>query len=124
MSGLIRAAMCGAVVGMMGVAARASILVDDFTQSIGPSWPKVQSVSTAGGSPTTEAGLASVLGGVRGYVVNSATVGVPGVDNVTSNVFHNGTVSCFDYQWSGGGAGWGGVLYVDGATNTQGFTGV
>jgi hypothetical protein len=106
------------VLGVVGVgAARASIMVDDFTQSIGPVWPQVQNASTSGGSPETEAGLSGVLGGVRGYVVKSATIGVAGLDQLSSNVFHNGTVSLFDYQSSAGASGTVELFYGDAAAN-------
>ena len=128
MTGTLRGALCAAVLSVTGTgAARADIMVDDFTQSIGPVWPQVQNVSTSGGASETEAGLSGVLGGVRGYVVKSAALTIPGLDSLSSNVFHAGPFSLFDYQSSVGASGTVELFYGDNVANpldAAGVTGV
>jgi hypothetical protein len=89
--------------------ARAALLIDTFSGKDPANWPVVKTTSYAGGQGVTDGSVGSpiigAIGGVRVTYINDVNLAVPGLDNVTANVFNTGGFNLFDYASTAGAKG-------------------
>lgn len=83
--------------------AHASILIDDFSE-VGLPSPWAVTVSTVTSTTNSEAGLSSVIGGVRTSTVTGISFAVPLLDDVDVTVAPS-PISLFDFRTSSGARG-------------------
>jgi hypothetical protein len=89
--------------------AQAALLIDTFSGKDPANWPVVKTTSYAGGQGVTDGFVGSpiigAIGGVRATYINDVNLSVPGLDNVTANVFNTSGFSLFDYASTAGAKG-------------------
>lgn len=83
--------------------APAGIIIDDFTEKTSPFWPV--SLTAGGAIGVTDFGLTTVVGGARTTFVTYSTGEIPGLDEVTADLFNGGGFSLLDYASSAGADG-------------------
>lgn len=82
---------------------QAGLIIDDFSETSSAAWPLAR--TTVGVTNTTDTGLTQAAGGTRKTFLTYASGDVPGLDEVTADVFTSSGFSLLDYTSSTGADG-------------------
>ncbi len=81
-----------------------NVIVDDFSDTTGSTFPLVRTVEDGPGTlvGTLESGLSGVLGGRRFTSIGAEVLEVPGLDSLTVDLFNTGGQSVLDFSSTSG----------------------